>query len=359
MKLGACIAIMTCVSALAYSTRVEAQTPPPPADVEHYVWDLRPLYASDAAWSADKTAVLKKLKTISRFKGIIGRDARTFAQAMDEMADMRQRVANMQEYAILTSDLDVTDSTAQARNGIATSLDAQVESTLSFADYEIRDMGAARVERFIREQPRLEAHRLRIHHILTYAPHLLFPQAERLARSAEKWPTVSSDAVNALYESDLPWPRIADQNGGTSIVRPEEFAFLRKSNDKDTRHRANVAYFAKLHTLEPLFGVMLKDRIEADATLARARGFSDGMEALLFSEGMPPQVISRLIAVTRANSGVLRRYTRVRAAALGVSGSYEDSLMSPPAVQRIFSVAETKAVTIDASRELGAAFQSR
>lgn len=358
MTLGTCIALTTCVFALAYSPRVEAQ-PPPPSDVEHYIWDLRPLYASDAAWSADKVAVLQKLKTIARFKGIVGRDSRTFAQAMDEMADIRQRVGNMQEYAILTSNLDVTDSAAQARNAVATSLDAKVESTLSFADYEIRDLGPARVEQFIREQPRLEAHRLRIHQILTFAPHLLAPQAERLARSAQKWPTVSSDAVNALYESDLPWPRIEDGNGGTSVVTPETFASLRKSKDKDIRHRANVAYFARLHTLEPWFGAMLTDRIEADLTLARARGFSDGMEALLFGEGMPPQVIARLTTVTRANSSLLKRYARVRAAALGLSGSYEDSLVAPPGIQRLFSVAEAKAATINASRELGAEFQNR
>jgi oligoendopeptidase F len=330
-----------------------------PSDVDRYVWDLRPLYASHAAWEADREAVQRELTTVTRFKGTLGRDARTFATGIEEMSDMRQRVANMQEYAILTSNLDINSASAQADKATANALAAQVESTLSFADYEIRDIGIARIELFFREQPRLEMYRLRIHQTLVNAPHLLSPQAERLARSAQLWPLVSSDAVNAVYETDLPWPQVRDESETERRVTPELFALLRKSRNRAVRDAANVAYFNRLHTLEPLFAVMIDDRISADLALARARGFRDGMDALLFREGIPPRAIPTMLAVTRANSGLLRRYVALRAKALAVSGSYEDSFVAPPGIANTFSVAQTKAITLGAAAELGARFQDR
>jgi oligoendopeptidase F len=94
------VAATLCLGSVQSSTA--APEPKPPPDVEGYVWDLTPLYASDAAWQSDRAIVLRGLETIHELRGTLGQSAATLLVGLNRITDLRQRSANMLECAILT-----------------------------------------------------------------------------------------------------------------------------------------------------------------------------------------------------------------------------------------------------------------
>ncbi len=137
---------MSCKNLWCWSVVVAAVVAPPlrtisaqqtaATDVDHYVWDLSPLYASEAAWETERNLILAKLGAVGGWKGKVGRDARSLAEAMDDVADLRRRAAKMAVYGILVSMEDIHSEKAQSQHSLGISLETQVEGAVSFVECE-------------------------------------------------------------------------------------------------------------------------------------------------------------------------------------------------------------------------------
>ena len=52
-------------------------------DADRYVWDLPSLYPDDAAWAAERAAVERGIAEVARLRGVVCRDARHLADALE------------------------------------------------------------------------------------------------------------------------------------------------------------------------------------------------------------------------------------------------------------------------------------
>src|SRR3954464_13450988 len=71
------------------------------------MWDLTDLYANDAAWEAERAAVLKQLPSIQGYKGKLGQSAATLRSALTTVSDIGRKVARLAVYAGLKADEDL------------------------------------------------------------------------------------------------------------------------------------------------------------------------------------------------------------------------------------------------------------
>src|SRR5580704_16108236 len=114
-----------------------------------YVWDLSPLFASDAAWEAERQDIAQRLGRIARLRGVM-QNMPTFAQVMHQTTRLRQDVANLTNYAFLEALLDVRSPERQARYASAAALEASVLTAVSFVNDDVRRLGPAKVAAFLR-----------------------------------------------------------------------------------------------------------------------------------------------------------------------------------------------------------------
>lgn len=324
------------------------------------VWDLSSLYANESAWNVERETILRDIKAVARLKGSIARDPANLAVVMDEIAALRTRAGKMALYGILASSADTRSTTAQSQLSVGLDLEGQVEEAVAFADTEIRAIGETRLASLLRHDPRLARHRQRLHQINRDTPHALNTEAQAALKSMARWRRVPGDLYNALLESDLGWKVIKDADGTDVSVNRSTFGRLRSSPSAAVRRAAIDAYFTRLRAFENVFGLLLTRRIEADLAMARQRRFGDGLEALLFQDGMPPATRRQMLDVTRSNLGALHRYTELRRRAIGLDAyTYFDMFAPAAPSRRSFSVADSKEVIVAAMAPLGEAYQRR
>lgn len=98
---------------------------------------------------------------------------------MDEVADLRRRAVKMAVHGILVSMEDIHSEKAQSQHRFGHFIwRTQVKGAVSFVEDEVRSLGQLQLEQYMREEPRLEVHRRRIHKILHDATHRLSPEAQ-------------------------------------------------------------------------------------------------------------------------------------------------------------------------------------
>ena len=69
-------------------------------------WDLRDLFPTDAAWEAERQAILKDIPGLKAFQGKLGSSAATLKAALQAQSDINRRTSRLYTYASLKADED-------------------------------------------------------------------------------------------------------------------------------------------------------------------------------------------------------------------------------------------------------------
>lgn len=329
------------------------------SDINHYIWDLSSLYPNLQAWEAERALIIKKIGTVGHLQGTVGQSPKNLADALDEISDLRARASKIAIFGLLASQLDVRSEVAQTQYNVATALEPQVEAAVAFVADEVLQLGKARMDQWLQQEPRLIKYRIRINRIMQEAPHTLRAEEQALVASMAGWPRVSADAFWALHDSDLGWPKLKNADGKEVSVNLYTYATQFQGAEQA---KALEAFLGKLRPLENCFGLLYTRRIEADLTIARSRKFSNGIDAIWFlRDGMPEGSHRIMIDVARENLPAAHRYFKLRArAVLGLDHfDYKDFYTLPSGINRHFAIADAIDIAIGASAPLGAAYQQR
>ncbi len=189
----------------SYLLGLQVGSQAPDKDVDRYTWDLASLYPQEKDWQAERALVLEQVKSVRKLRGTMSASPRALERGLNKVSELRARSTKMAIYASLMSDFDSTSDIAASHDAVASALETQVESSVAFVPDEIKKVGAARLQLWLRTQPGLAKHRTRILRILREAPHTLVPEQEALLSSMAIWPRESADAFWAIHDSDISW----------------------------------------------------------------------------------------------------------------------------------------------------------
>ena len=99
--------------------------------------------------------VKARLPHVRSYAGRLGEGPRMVAAWMDEYQALMRDSQRLGMYAFLGSATDASDQTATARVGQATSLGAEVQAAIAFAEPELMGIGFDTLGRWMAEEQRL------------------------------------------------------------------------------------------------------------------------------------------------------------------------------------------------------------
>ncbi len=337
------------------------EVPHPPTvgdpEVDRYVWDLSPAYRDRAAWDAERDYILRRITTIGQVRGTGKLSAKALADELDAVADLRTRGARLALYGEAVSSVDSSE-TASMQYDVGAALRAQAEAAVAFLPQDVLFIGKTQVMEWLRNEPRLARHRVRLVRIFLEAPHTLSTDQEATVASMVRWPRGSVDLWRSLNHADLGWPTLKNADGKDVTVTLN--SVLTEFQGKDQVNAFEVL-LQKMQSLQAVDGTLYTHRIEADLTVARQRKFNDGMDALWYThDGMPEGSHHTMIEVARSNIALLRRYMKARNRSVGLDRiSYADLGLDPPKIDRRFPIADAMKIAVESSALFGPAYQQR
>ena len=332
---------------LGTAAHARADQPAPPA-----VWDLKPLYADDAAYEAARESTEAALPGLKALAGSI-KDASSLERVITRMSAVDKTVKRLIAYASLAADVDTRDSANQARRQLAMQLVSHAEEATSWLAPAVQSLGRARVEGFIAEQPGLAKFRYALESMLRLADHTLAPDGEALLAAAGDPLSQPGSIYEILSNADLPWPTI-EIRGAKVRLDPETYVAHRSDADPAVRRQVFDAFFGAIKTFERTFGATYAADVKATEFIAKARKYPDAVTYALSGPNTPEAVYRTLIAETNKGLPTLHRYLADAKKLLGVSELRYSDLYVPLAKEpRRYTLGEAEQLTLEAVKPLG------
>lgn len=347
---AALAAALTLLAPLAAHAQTAA---PAPAAAPSTVWDLQRLFADDAAWDAERRALLAELPGLQALKGTVGRDAASLRAVLDRQSALRQRLQRVAVYASTQLSTDSRVPRNQERSAQLRSAFGQLSAAGAWLAPEVQALGAERVEAFLRGEPGLARHAVALRDMLRLAPHTLGAEAEAALAAVSPVINAPTNLRTMLLHADAKWPTMV-VDGKTVRLNDIGYQELRTHPDRQVRKQAFDQFYQAYGQLENTLGGLLAARVEAGVVQARLRRHPTAVAASLSSTQVPETVLRTLVAEVNKGLPVLHRYLRLRQTMLGLSDlHYYDVYPDPLNSERRYSLAQSSALTLAAIEPLG------
>ena len=333
-----------------------AQGAATPADAGA-AWDLSDLFPSDAAWKAERQAVIGLLPSLEAWRGKLSAGPASLKAALDAIYAVSGRADRLYLYASLASDADTRVGANQELKGQATDLETQVQTATSWFSPEVVRMGSEKVAAFEAAEPGLGIYRHTLDVTLRLAPHTLGDEAESVLAAASTIGDSPTQIRSQIADSDIPWPTVPLSTGPVRIDN-QNFTKYREAPNRADRKATFEAFFGEYEQFKGSLGASLSAHVQAHIFDAKTRHYSSALEAALSPNAIPVAVYHNLIEQAHAGVPVLQRYFQIRKRLMKLDELHYYDLY-PPITQldRKFTLAEMRSLTLQAVTPLGPDYQ--
>ncbi len=318
------------------------------------MWDLRDLYPTPEAWTAEKDRLLAELPAFDAYQGRLGTDPSALKACLQRMSDLERTAFRLSDYASLAADYDTSIASAQERRQIAAQAKNRFHEAVAFFEPEILSVGATRIAALEQADPGLAKFRFQLSDILRRGPHTLGGEAELVLAAAET-PLGGAELIrDQLLESDIPWPEVPLSTGKV-VMDDAAFTAACDAANRDDRRLAYGAFFGTFRTYKTSLAAALATKVQSNVFYAKARRYEGALAASLSERGgVPASVYRTLVEETNRGLPALHRYFELRRRLLALPDLHYYDLATPLAKQDVhYDLATTRALTLRAVAPLG------
>jgi len=308
---------------MATTLRARAEIP-----VEH-TWDVESVFPSDAAFSDELARVQAMLPELERFRGRLGDAPEVLVEFLAASERVHRALDRIAVYATMRSSVDASDEAASALSDQARSLGSQAQAALAFVEPELLATGVDTLRRWVREHEPLSIYAHWVDRLASRAPHVRSAEVEEVLGLASEPLDSAATIHGVLANAELRFAPAVDSEGNQHEVAHGVYQELLGSSDRELRRSAWESYTDAHLAASRTMAACLATGVKRDVFLARARRYTDSLEAALTPSHIPTRVFHNVVEAFRESVGTWHRYWRVRRRALGLDVLHEYDARAP------------------------------
>lgn len=328
--------------------------------LDKYKWNLADIYPDDQAWRSAKEQLAKELPQMKMFQGKLGTSAATLANALDKYFGFDKELSRLYVYAQMLSDQDTRDATHLGMKQEMIQLAAAEAAEVAFLEPEILRFEKGKVDKFIRNEPRLKIYRFYLEDIARRSAHTLSAAEEKLLADMGPLAGASSSTYGILSNADFPFPSVTLSDGKAVKLDQAAFADLRALPNRSDREKVMSAFFTALGHFSGTFGTTMNGEVQKVLFQSKARKYESALEYSLNGPNIPVSVYMRLIDGINKNLPAFHRYLKLRQRILGLDQLHYYDLYAPlvGSVELTYTPEQAQKLVLEAVAPLGSEYTS-
>lgn len=320
-------------------------------------WRLDDLFAQEADWETEFTAIDEARHALEAYQGRMAADAATLLAALNDLDALQGRVMRLSTYAYLRNAQDGTHPPHQAAMARIQALQARVAASTSFIESEILAMPDGLLESWMSEQPALADFEVMLSDLREERPYRLHPQAEKALAALGEVLHAPYMIYNRSKSSDLRFEPFHDDEGTAYANSVNGFESNFETHaDTSVRRNAWASFSAGLKAYNHTYAGTFATEVNKNVALARLRGHVNTETFLLQSHQIPLEVYCNILDIIQAElSPHMQRYARLRRRVLGLDRLLYCDLKAPLDADHnpTVSFEEGSALVLDALAVMG------
>ena len=296
---------------------------------DRFKWDLKNIFPDWNAWDAAYKDLDRTISAFAGLQGTLARGSDTLLAALKLRDDIGQLEYKVWYFASLCYDQDQRDNQINAKRQQVQILFAKAAQAAAWFDPELLTIPLTTVQQWLAAKSELAVYRFAIEDLYRQQEHVLDDKGEHLLSLSSRFSGSPNDAYAALSTADVKNPRVRLSTGGEVVLTYGQYRAILATNrsqaDRATAFREfHKIYEAATNTYASLYNAVL----QRDLFHSEARGYATTLQAALHGNNIPIAVVENLIETTKASTGPLQRYHRLRKRALGLATyhSYDTSI---------------------------------
>ncbi len=292
-------------------------------------WSIEDIYATDELWEADYAKAKSFAEKIATYKGLLSTSSEKLLEYMkldDELSVLLDSLVN---YAQRKNDEDTRVAKYQDMVSRVEMLYVEIAGAASFVTPELLSISDEDMERFYKEQSGLALYKRSFDSIRRRRAHILSEAEERIMALTGEMAGSPDNIFSMFNDADLKFPDAVDKDGNAHQVTHGSYIPLVQSSDRVLRKSAFESLYHVYEGFKNTSAAVLSSQVKTLVFSARARKYSNTLEAALDRNEVPVEVYSRLIKAVHDNMGYMHRYVKLRKKLLGVDELHAYDLYTP------------------------------
>ncbi|MFO7611152.1 MAG: oligoendopeptidase F, partial [Clostridia bacterium] len=154
--------------------------------------------------------------------------------------------------------------------------------------------------------------------ILRRKAHTLSAEGEEILAKSSEATSGPQEIFSMFNNADIKFPGIEDEEGARVELTKGRYITFMESKDRNVRKAAFDALYDTYAGYKNTLAAAYTSSIKAMKFYSEARGYASSLEASLDADNITTDVYENLVGVINDNLGLLHRYVKVRAGALGM-----------------------------------------
>lgn len=302
-----------------------------------YRWKLDPLFPGDAAFDSGLEQAAKAREALKAYQGKLAQP-RQLLECLERYFELRLLTNRLTLYAALRFDSNQKSAKLSGMNDLALHAMHQLIDEATFIRREVMAIDDAKLNRAYQAAPKLADYRPYLDELRRRRARVLGKEAERVLSLAgdNLWAEIDLNEIPSDIEkvfkavrSDMPMPKIKDEQGQEVQLTLANFGRYRGSDNRTVRRDTVESYFATLRAHQASYAATLSGQVRLNIMYGRARGYDTALEAYLDKDNIKPAVYHNLISAIHANLAPLHRYMGLRKKLMKVDELHIYDLYAP------------------------------
>ena len=300
------------------------------ADIpENYKWKLTDMYATQEDWEKAKEALPAKFEKVASYKGTLGKSASGLFNTLEYLEEVVKELLMFRSYASMLSDSDIRESGPLGMDQEANQLYTKFGAAAAYVDPEILSIPERKLNRFFKEEPRLEKFRQYVDNVYRMKTHTRNASEENLIAEAGIMQGNSGSIYSVFSNAEMPRAEVTLSNGEKVVLDASAYALHRASTNREDRKLVFESFFEKLDEFKMTLGTQLYGKVKENMFVKNVRNYNSCLEASLNSNNIPTGVYHKLIENANKNLPTLHRYLELKKRMMGADELHYYDIYAP------------------------------
>lgn len=293
---------------------------------DKYKWKLEDIFSSVEKLKESILEIEEKSKLFEAFKGKL-KNPKTLRECLNLADELKEEFNKVFLYACLKADEDTRIGENQALVGKVMSTMAMINSSLSFIEPELIEIGE-KLKTLVKEEG-LYVYEKFFDDLIRKKNHTLDASKEELMAVMGEMTDSASNIFMMINNADMNFEDAIDSKGEShKLTHSSSFAYL-ESYDRELRSNVYDKVIKEYVKRKNSIGQTFLENLKKDRIIASIRNYNSSLEMKLGADNIPVSVYENLLDSVDDNRAAMHKLSLLRKKVLGVESLYNYDMAVP------------------------------
>ena len=318
-------------------------------------WNLEDIFHNKEEFENAKNELEKKIKIVESYKGNLGKSAENIYSCYKANCEALEIHEKLYAYAMLKYHQNMADTERIKLYKEIESLTADFSTRIAFIEPEITKIDENIIEKYLRENTKLQEFEKSLKDILKEKKHILSEELETVLSKYSEVFNASENTYDTFTNTEFDYPNIIDENGKEIKMTDGLYSKYMKSSKEKIRKQAFESMYSlykkHINTITELY----LTRVKARTISSKLRNYKSSLEAATNADDSSVKVYDILLKEMNKNLYLNHEYIKLKNKLIGKEKMHMyDVYVNPLSVENEnVEYEEAKKIVLEALKPMG------